>query len=87
MADVGLLPCPFCGGRAVLHESRDWIGAYSLYCAQCGATVGEDDSPPFEYGTTAEQAVATWNRRDGCNLTLGAADGASPSADREAVKS
>jgi len=66
MSAEKLLSCPFCGGKAVLHESRNWIGLYSVYCSQCGATVGDEGSVSCNEGTTREEAVALWNRRAGC---------------------
>jgi len=51
-----LLPCPFCGGKAVYHSLNLNSGRsyYSLICA-CGGQNGS-------YETKAEAAEA-WNRR------------------------
>ena len=66
-----LLPCPFCGGEAKLHDGVvvipviDENGAYIdadvedtpawVECAACGAATDGVDS--------ADEAIAAWNRR------------------------
>ena len=66
-----LLPCPFCGGEAELHDGVviipviDESGAYIdadvedtpawVECAACGAATDGVDS--------ADEAIAAWNRR------------------------
>lgn len=52
---VELLPCPFCGGEALLGETLD--NAWYAQCAQ-------DDCTPIarHWGTKAE-ALAAWNKR------------------------
>ncbi len=76
-----LLPCPFCGGEAELHDGVviipviDESGAYIdadvedtpawVECAACGAATDGVDS--------ADEAIAAWNRRaqpDNTPLTL-----------------
>lgn len=54
-----LLPCPFCGGEAALHEN-DWCeppmqSAYCLNVYDCG--VHGREMP------TVKEAIAAWNRR------------------------
>lgn len=69
-----LKPCPFCGGKAKVRESKDSRSeeGYSLsevVCAECGANV---TGKPFnfyqiEYDAEHPQdvmsAVTKWNRR------------------------
>lgn len=54
-----LLPCPFCGGKAIYEEiflDRHYIfSKHVIDCEQCGVTT--DD-----FGAKAE-VVAAWNRR------------------------
>ena len=52
-----LLPCPFCGGEAVFHDSLRPPETYPcrVYCDNCWAEVGG-------YSTEAE-AIAAWNAR------------------------
>ena len=54
-----LLPCPFCGGRAELHET-DWCTPpeYSVHCLnhKCRAWGG--------LGTNKAKTIAAWNRRE-----------------------
>ncbi|RUM42147.1 MAG: hypothetical protein DSY80_07705 [Desulfocapsa sp.] len=67
MDNTKLLPCPFCGSTNVmLHESKHWF-AYSVFCCNCGARVGNEGDYCNEGTTTAREAVMLWNRRDGCN--------------------
>lgn len=63
-----LKPCPFCGGKAVLHEAykteRVECRAY-IRCDNCGAHVG-DDYPPthlFEISDSTRNAIEKWSRR------------------------
>jgi len=64
-----LLPCPFCGGKSILHEdsftSRAWV-ACNLCCAE-GATI------MFESTNDARQmraaAISAWNTRTARTLT------------------
>ena len=55
-AEPELKPCPFCGGKAIVHEPGDgWLG-WSVRCTGClGATLifGNERS-----------AIDGWNRRD-----------------------
>lgn len=50
-----LLPCPFCGGGAVV--SADMNSYPTIACDACGACSGSGDRP----GVTA--AIAAWNTR------------------------
>jgi len=58
-SDLSNLCCPFCGRDAILHESRLWIGSYTVFCPGCGVTIGDTDA----YGTTKEEVIDLWNRR------------------------
>ena len=61
MAEIKLLPCPFCGGKAKLHIEN--AGCY-VRCKKCGA-YGKIVSASFYYSAadTADAAVESWNRR------------------------
>lgn len=69
MTTPELLPCPFCGGKSILHEdsftSRAWV-ACNLCCAE-GATI------MFESTNDARQmraaAISAWNTRTDRTLT------------------
>lgn len=52
-----LLPCPHCGGRAVMVEGKrpENIGRYSVTCGQCFCATRWEISP--------ENAAYDWNRR------------------------
>ena len=50
-----LLPCPFCGGEAILESNKLRYGTtYSAYCQKCGAEIAE---------FSEHEAIAAWNRR------------------------
>ena len=50
-----LLPCPFCGGEAILESNKLRYGTiYSAYCQKCGAEI---------IGFSEQEAISTWNRR------------------------
>ena len=57
-ADVGLLPCPFCGGCAEMNHGG--FGECFVTCADdnCGGRLGTGI-----WFTTATQAMDVWNRR------------------------
>ncbi len=68
-----LLPCPFCGGKAIVeHSHRAFINAQStrvtfVRCKKCNARTNRVQIS--EYGHTSESTEATdraveyWNRR------------------------
>lgn len=54
MCELKLLPCPFCGGEAMIDNAG---GKYQAWCEHCCCIhMGEF------YNTEAE-AIAAWNRR------------------------
>ncbi len=62
-----LLPCPFCGGPALIERNYDDPTEQFVRCQSCGATVGSvfDDSPCADEDTPAPTVMLTnaWNRR------------------------
>ena len=56
MSEIGLRPCPFCGGNAQLSEFG-W--PHSVYCIECGAKVAS--TLCFEKGKA--DATKKWNQR------------------------
>jgi Lar family restriction alleviation protein len=50
--DSEALPCPFCGGKAIV---KDWGSIVEMRCKPCGVF-----GPS---GPTRGQAIAKWNRR------------------------
>ena len=58
MDEKGLLPCPFCAGRASMCCGGP--GCYFVQCDGCNAT--SDDH-------SEERAIAAWNRRAYLNAT------------------
>ena len=57
MADIGLLPCPFCGGDAQIQEQHSIFGdlRYLVWCPGCGVR--------FPLKMSVELAAEAWNRR------------------------
>ena len=53
-ATPNLLPCPFCGGRAIK-------GMFNVWCHDCDAMTALDSS------ATSEQITAAWNTRVSAN--------------------
>ena len=69
-----LKPCPFCGGEAVIKDTKFWMSdAVYVHCAECGASVQKKLANHTFYKDgkemfmTKEQAVQrvvnAWNRR------------------------
>lgn len=62
MTNPKLLPCPFCGGKAVIRSYEDgWI-VKCLY-GRGGIAEGCDVEPRTLPMTTKEAAVKVWNTR------------------------
>ena len=59
--DIELLPCPFCGGKALVSPDEDYRNRWSVYCGECG--MGDDSYK------AAAWAAEDWNRRDPALLT------------------
>jgi Lar family restriction alleviation protein len=68
-----LLPCPFCGGEAVV-EGTNWYGKldlppYYAACGRCEAKLGYDWAPeegghsPAHAFNSRDKAAAAWNAR------------------------
>lgn len=58
-----LLPCPFCGGEAVLHQTYDMdTGAVDGWFAWCDNDTCECKPETGQFFTEAE-AIAAWNTR------------------------
>lgn len=56
--ELDLLPCPFCGRAAALHElADDFGGGWRAMCFNC--LTGQEDG----YYRTAEASASAWNRR------------------------
>lgn len=51
-----LLPCPFCGGKAVTTVHHDGNAGALCWTERCTVM-------PISRGKTLEEAVAAWNRR------------------------
>ena len=68
---AALLPCPFCGGEAILSYIPEWDYAkykrYFICCANCGIgtrateSVGEDGIC---------ETISAWNRRAGQEVAV-----------------
>ena len=52
-----LLPCPFCGGAASLHNDTD-SPCWFVGCSNSACPI-----EPCHYADTEAEAIATWNRR------------------------
>jgi len=65
MKDNKLLPCPFCGGEALIKTSRRYpsgkeITAYSPTCYNMACVIYDADD---NYYRTEQEAIEAWNRR------------------------
>lgn len=58
MSEIKLLPCPFCGGEAILETDK--IGnEQKLYYVSCK----DDCITQYGYSSTKEYAIEKWNTR------------------------
>lgn len=55
MSSHNILPCPFCGGQAIVFKNRVW--RYNVRCTKC-----EMHQTSFSY-ETEEEAIERWNMR------------------------
>lgn len=61
-----VLPCPCCGGKAVLRSSvSKYGGTYNIRCEnRCVVTCGHFRDPAYMWRTTSrDEALTTWNTR------------------------
>lgn len=56
-----LLPCPFCGGEAIVseHYNSMWRENPTDFCVRCKKCL----SATMRYYSTRDKAIAAWNRR------------------------
>ena len=65
--EPGLLPCPFCGGRAeFVATQRRYDFTAAVECQSCGANTGPG-------GITRDEVVPRWNRRASTAVTADSA--------------
>ena len=63
MTEIKLLPCPFCGGKAVIHV----VEGVCVICRECGCrTISLVDgiSQGKPYGGAIYRVIDKWNRRN-----------------------
>lgn len=53
-ASSDLEKCPFCGGKAKIYCSDNYLGTWEVSCRKCGARMDSDD---------INIATKKWNRR------------------------
>ena len=63
--DDRLLPCPFCGGKAILGKSDRYpqekrITGYSVFCENHNCIIAIADS---QYAKTEKEIIDIWNNR------------------------
>lgn len=63
----GLLPCPFCNGKAKI----EYFSSTSVECTTCAAAIDGAFSTPAE-------AIAAWNRRVTPTIDIPETDGGYP---------
>ena len=55
---IYLIPCPFCGGEAVLIKNPEGFDTHCVKCSTCGCNTGA-----YLGGDSLQNAVDAWNRR------------------------
>lgn len=68
-----LLPCPFCGHRAILEEVESKSVGISAWTVGCVEQDGEIECMGYQSLTTFSrkiEAVKAWNTRDGKLVTV-----------------
>lgn len=68
MAEIKLLPCPFCGEEPYVHEPGFPGDQYQIGCDSqpCGSNDDSDgEGAVWRDGATWEQVAERWNRRAG----------------------
>ena len=73
MAELKLLPCPFCGSKRLKIESKrngQWYYTATVRCNKCHARGGTASCEPkrCKYhadSETEQKAIEAWNRRVG----------------------
>ena len=58
MPETKLKPCPFCGGKAYIHDAICDDGAYLFTFVQCHTCKAN-----IEGFSSKEKAIEAWNRR------------------------
>lgn len=57
-----LLPCPFCGGSAVLNIEEHTFYSANIRCDVCSAVTGEC-AEQDDLNTNIKEAINLWNKR------------------------
>jgi Lar family restriction alleviation protein len=66
MAEIELMPCPFCGGKAEITLTGNTITGYSkaeVRCHSCGMGRTYRKIKGMSSGTIRSQVAEKWNRR------------------------
>lgn len=61
MSEIKLLPCPFCGGEAILSKNALFTCSSFVKCKKCGARTMEHTSESM--ANAKLNAVNSWNTR------------------------
>lgn len=61
MSEIKLLPCPFCGGEAILSKNALFTCSSFVKCKKCGARTMEHTSESM--ANAKLNAVNAWNTR------------------------
>lgn len=63
MDERELLPCPFCGGRAVLRRGNRDKHGYYVVCHSCGGSTAFYSDRFTSREDNKKHAIEAWNRR------------------------